>query len=290
MEETSQKKASWSLGSVIGWIVLPLVAGLLLSLLIPQPKIGVIRFSEEIYADTANDLIAQIDYAREHSEISAVVIVMNSPGGTVVDTEAIYMELARLREVKPVVTVIEGMAASGGYYLSVGTDYIFAKPTSQVGNIGILGYLPESPAVYEELYSTGPYKLWLEPRDAFIRSLEPLKQAFLQAVKLGRGSALKADDATILRGQIWSGADALRLGLVDELGTQSQALDKAAEMARVNHYQVIEIREKVTAPQLYTQYGGAAGSADAAAQERERQAGVYYLYIPPTQIEAEVKP
>lgn len=287
MSETSQNKSGWGFGSVIGWIILPLILGFLLSLLIPQPKIGVIRFNDEINSYTANDLTAQIIYAREHADISAVVIVMNSPGGTVVDTEAVYMELARLRESKPVVTVIEGMAASGGYYLSVGTDYIFTKPTSIVGNIGILGYLPDPPAVYEELYSTGPYKLWLEPREAFIRSLEPLKQAFLQAVKLGRGSALKLDDATVLRGQIWSGSEAVRYGLADELGTQSQAFDKAAQLAKIAHYQVVEIRQLVTVPPTTSVYAQANGAEPA--QASQRQPGMYYLYLPPSQIQ-EVQP
>ena len=80
------------------WILPALVIGILLSLLIPKPVIGVIRLNDAIYAATAKDLIAQIDYARDDPNIKAVVLILDSPGGTVVDTEAVYLELARLRK------------------------------------------------------------------------------------------------------------------------------------------------------------------------------------------------
>jgi protease-4 len=265
------------LGAVFLFVILPLAAGIILSLIfIPQPVVGVIYFSDEIYSYTASDLISQINYARVNPEIKAVVIVMNSPGGTVVDTESVYLELARLRETKPVVTMIEGMAASGGYYLSVGTDYIFAKPSSLVGNIGIIGYLPSEPSVMEEIYSTGPYKMWGERRDDFIRQMEPLKQGFLQAVKLGRGEALNAPDELILSGQIWSGSQAFRMGLVDELGAQSRAFDKAAGLAKITHYRVEDLRTLVWKDDTANIY--------ASAKILPEEPGLYYLYMPPVEV------
>ena len=119
------------------WLAIPLLAGILVSLLIPQPAIGVIQFRDEIYSATAGDLVAQITSAREDPSIRAVVLVLDSPGGTVADTETVYLELARLRAVKPVVTVVENMAASGAYYLAAGTDYIVVAPSSAVGNVGV---------------------------------------------------------------------------------------------------------------------------------------------------------
>jgi len=85
------------------------------------------------------------------------VLILDSPGGTVVDTEAIYMELTRLRQSKPVVTWVSGMAASGAFYLSSGTDYIVAVRASEVGNVGVIGYLPPSPIVLEDTISPWPY-------------------------------------------------------------------------------------------------------------------------------------
>jgi protease-4 len=224
------------------WVGLPFLAGLIIATSIPKPVIGVIRLDDAIYAASARDLISQIDYAIEHPEIRAVVLALDSPGGTVVDTEAVYMELERLRAVKPVVTAVNGMAASGAYYLAAGTDYIYAKPTSQVGNIGVIGYLPPAPFIFEEIISTGPYKLWGSPRDTYLREIEMIKQGFYQAVTLGRGDRSKAGADVILRGQIWTGSDAVRLGVADELGTERDAILKAAQMANVWHYETGDLR------------------------------------------------
>jgi len=167
------------------WVAIPLILGILISTLIPKPIIGVIRLEDAIYSYTAQNMIKQIQYAIKHPEVRAVVLVFDSPGGTVVDTEAVYMELTRLREKKPVVTAVNGMAASGAYYLSVNTDYIYAKPSSMVGNIGVIGYLPPSPFVIEDIITTGPYKLWGAPRDSDMRQVEMIKQGFFPGRGIG---------------------------------------------------------------------------------------------------------
>jgi protease-4 len=224
------------------WIGLPFLAGLIVATSIPKPVIGIIRLNDALYAQSGQDLIAQIDYALEHAEVRAVVLALDSPGGTVVDTEAVYMELERLRAVKPIVTAVNGMAASGAYYLAAGTDYIYAKPTSQVGNVGVIGYLPPAPFIFEEIISTGPYKLWGSPRDTYLREIEMIKQGFYQAVTLGRGDRLTVGADVILRGQIWTGSEAVRLGVADELGTESDALRKAARLAHTWHYETVDLQ------------------------------------------------
>lgn len=270
-----------------GWIlcvILPLVIGALFSLLIPRPVVGVIYLNDAIASNSAQDMITQIIYARENSQVRAVVLVLNTPGGTVVDTESVYMELARLRQVKPVVTMVEGMAASGGYYLSVGTDYIYSKPSSYVGNIGVISILPDSPTVLEETYSTGPYKLWGSPRETVVRQMEMLKQGFLKAVQLGRGDALKVGPEVILRGQIYSGVEALRMGLVDELGAQSQAYEKAAQLAHISHYQVKDLRPLSGLPAVSI-YSFFMTSQEGVQTQYPKVPGVYLLYIPPTEVQ-----
>jgi signal peptide peptidase SppA len=203
------------------WLALPLLLGILIASVVPQPVIGIIRLDDAIYPYTARDMITQINYAIDHPEIRAVVLAFDSPGGTVVDTEAVYMELARLREKKPVVTAVNGMAASGAYYLSAGTDYIFAKPTSLVGNIGVISYLPSSPFIFEEIISTGPYKLWGAPRDSEMRQPDMIKEGFFKAVMLGRGDRIKVGPEVVLSGQIWIGSEAVRIGIADKLGSGS---------------------------------------------------------------------
>jgi protease-4 len=260
------------------WIVIPLLIGVLIASAIPRPIVGVIRLDDAIYSTSARDMIAQIKYASEHPEVRAVVLAFDSPGGTVVDTEAVYMEIARLRAKKPVVTAINAMAASGAYYLSVNTDYIYAKPTSLVGNVGVIGYLPPVPFIYEELISTGPYKLWGSPRDSEMRQIDMIKDAFYQAVTLGRGDRLKAGPEVVLSGQIWLGTEAARLGLIDEIGTESDAADKAAELARIAHYKTADLRALAGIPDPYPAFF--IESPEGVTLPYPKEAGIYMLYIP----------
>lgn len=262
------------------WIVLPLLLGVFVASTIPKPVVGIIRLEDAIYSYTANDLLAQIDYARKHPEIRAVVLVLNSPGGTVVDTEAVYLELERLRDEKPLVTSVNGMAASGAYYLAVGTDYIYAKPTSEVGNVGVIGYLPPTPFIYEDLISTGPYKLWGSPRDAYLREIEMIKEVFYEAVDLGRGDALKVGPEVILRGQLWTGAAAVDMGIIDAIGTESDAVAKAAEMAHLRNYETADLYDlaglQVDLAGLFFQT-----DSEGLTLPYPRQPGLYLLFIPP---------
>ncbi len=260
------------------WLAIPLVIGILAAAVIPQPVVGIIRLDDAIYSSTARSMIAQINYAIDHPEIRAVVLAFDSPGGTVVDTEAVYMELSRLRAKKPVVTAVNGMAASGAYYLSVNTDYIYAKPTSMVGNIGVIGYLPPTPFIYEEIISTGPYKLFGAPRDSDMRQIDMIKEGFFQAVKLGRGDRVKVGPEVILSGQIWIGTEAVRIGIADELGTETDAFNKAAELARVAHFKTIDLRnlaETSTSP-----YPFFLQSPDGVNLPYPTESGMYLLFIP----------
>lgn len=266
------------------WIVLPLIVGVLIASAVPQPVIGVIHLNDAIYSYTAKDMIAQIQYAIDHAEVRAVVLAFDSPGGTVVDTEAVYFELTRLRELKPVVTAVNGMAASGAYYLSVNTDYIYAKPTSLVGNIGVIGYLPPAPFIIEDIISTGPYKLWGAPRDSDMRQIEMVKQGFFEAVKLGREGRLNAGPEVIFTGQIWAGTEAVRLGVADEIGTERDAAAKAAALAKVANYEVKDLYElaglvSASAYPFFFQ------SPDGMVMPYPNEAGTYLLYIPPLPVE-----
>ncbi len=262
------------------WILPALVIGILLSLLIPKPVIGVIRLNDAIYAATAKDLIAQIGYARDDPKVKAVVLILDSPGGTVVDTEAVYLELARLRQTKPVVTWVSGMAASGAYYLSVGTDQIVAVPSSEVGNVGVIGYLPSAPSILEDTISTGPYKLWGSPRDTTVREIEMIKQGFWQAVQLGRGQRLKADSEVVLRGEIWPAAEALRLGLIDRLGSETDAYDETARLARLWHYTITDLRPLAVTETLPVAFGFFQQKENGVRLPYPSEAGLYMLYVP----------
>lgn len=281
----SDTDAKWErVRNVLLWVLIPLIIGVLgASAAVPRPVIGVIRLEDAIYAYSAQNMVKQIQYATDHPEVRAVVLVIDSPGGTVVDTEAIYMELTRLRAKKPVVTVVNAMAASGGYYLAVNTDHIYAKPSSLVGNIGVIGYLPPAPFVIEDIITTGPYKLWGAPRDSDMRQVEMIKYGFFEAVKLGRGDKLTAGDEITFSGQIWAGVDGLRLGIIDEFGTENDGIKKAAELALVANYETLDL----AGPAGVNSLGGLffIESPDGVALPYPKEAGTYLLYIPPLPVE-----
>jgi protease-4 len=175
------------------------------------------------------------------------------------------------------------MAASGAYYLSVATDYIIANPTSEIGNIGVIGTLPDSPTIFESIVSTGPYKLWGEPRDTFQREMEMIKQDFYQAVKLGRGDRLSVGPEVVLTGRIWPGSEALRIGLIDRLGSQSDAIATAASMSRVSNYRVTDLA--VVMGIQSSSSGFYAKSPEGVALPYPNQTGIFLLYIPPVWVE-----
>jgi protease IV len=261
------------------WFLVPLLLGALIAAAIPQPTVGVIYLNDAIYSTTARDMITQLTYARENASVRAVVIVMESPGGTVADTEAVYLEMLRLRETKPIIVSVGTIAASGAYYLSAGADYVFVAPTSMVGNIGVIGYLPQSPTIYTDIVSTGPYKLFGAPRDQYTRQIDMIKDGFYQAVRNGRGTRLNADAATILSGAIWNGNEAVRMGLVDAIGSPSDAIAYAAEQARIANYATADLRELAGIQDAWMPFFYQ--TPEGVSLPYPREAGIYLLYIPP---------
>lgn len=263
----------------VGWAILPLAAGIFAAAMIPQPVIGLIYLNDSINPYSAESMIRQIEYARKHPEVRAVVLVLSSPGGTVADTESVYLELLKLRQTMPVVASVNQVAASGAYYLAVGSDYIITRPTSSVGNVGVIGYLPASPSIYEYIVSTGPYKLFGYPRDHYIRQTEMVKQGFALAIQAGRGDRLKVDMESVLTGQLWLGSEAVRMGIVDQIGNQSDAEEKAAELARVRNYTTLDL--STVSGYEYEPYQFYGQSPAGEQLHIPAEPGIYLLYIPP---------
>ena len=283
MPRTKTVQSNWNTKNIVIFIVLPLVIGMILSAFIPRPQIGTITLNNAIDDFETGLLVNQIRYAENHNEIRAIVIILDCPGGTVNGTELIYLELLKLRQTKPVVTMIQGLSASGAYYISAGTDYIFANPSSMVGNVGIIGTVPSKPRVFEEEYSTGPYKLWGWPQDTYIRQMDMMKSTFLQAVLDGRGKNLKITPEQILRGEIYPASEAYRLGLIDELGPLGNSIDKAAELAHISHYQIVDLAQKASAEKQAStdpSKGFYGVDADGNSTGKPSEPGLYYLYIP----------
>jgi len=275
------------LARLVLWVVFPLLAGIVLAaVLIPTPQVGVIHFAGVIWSESAADLSVLLDRARDDPNIRAVVLEIDSPGGEVTATEELYYRLLELRQTKPLVVTIDSMAASGGYYMAAAGDHIFAKPASTVGNIGVISFLPstdEQRFTNEDYVSTGPFKFSGGSRGDYMRQIELVKLGFLEAVFPQRGDKLRADRETLSSGEVFLGVQALQLGLVDELGANSEAVQKAASLAHLANYQVVDVARLVygdepteTEEEPYAHLDALLTQGDPAWRQ-----GLYYLYIEP---------
>ena len=200
-----------------------------------QPHVGLVRISGVISPDdeaSADAIISAIDDAWESPHTVAVVLLINSPGGTPVQAQRIYDEIMRLRTEggKSIDAVIEDMGASGAYYIASAADHVYASPSSLVGSIGVIsagfGYdeLMQSVGIERRVYTAGSNKDMLDPfrpeseeQRAHLQTvLNSAHQKFIADVKAGRGDRLH-ETPDLFSGLVWSGDQAVTLGLVDEL-------------------------------------------------------------------------
>lgn len=275
-----QKSIRFSIKEGLAFFILPLIAGIIIAAFIPQPVIAIIEISDPIEEAVSQRVITQIDYADRHWEVRAIVLVLNSPGGTISDTELVYMELNRLRRYKPIVTMVKSLSASGSYYISMASDYIIANPSAMVGNIGVIGYLPNTPQIFEDVISTGPYKMWGGSVDSIVRQIDMMKLGFLEAVLRGRGDRLLVTGERILQGELLPASEALRMGLIDSVGTFSQALEEAASRAHIANYKVLDVANALKAEEKAATASFFGEDENGISTGLPREAGIYYLYIP----------
>ena len=180
---------------------------------------------------------------REDKKIKAVVFRVNSPGGSAQAAEAIRHELQLLRAEKPVIVSFGDYAASGGYWISAQSDYIFTDYNTLTGSIGVFGLIPSvGNAIRKNLkvnietvgttshsdMMSGMRKLNDQEVEYIQRQIEKIYDDFTSLVSDGRGMSKDSVDA-IGQGRVWSGADALRIGLVDSQGGIREAIDYAAQ-------------------------------------------------------------
>ena len=202
----------------------------------------------------AGDTFAHlIRAARENERIKAVVLRIDSPGGSAWASELIRRELELTRQAgKPVIASMSSVAASGGYWIASGADEIWAAPATVTGSIGIFGLFPEFSEPLRRLgigvdgVATAPLAGALDPRrpldpaaaEAMQLSIEHGYRRFLEVVAKARNMTVDEVD-TVARGRVWTGEAALGLGLVDKLGGLQGAIDAAAARAGLADYEVV---------------------------------------------------
>lgn len=235
---------------VVFMAALGVAAGLLIFVYVfpGQPKIGVIDIPYSVITDDSAYAIGEyLNYAREDDSIKAVVIKITSPGGGAASSERLYIETARLAEEKPVVVVMNWLVASGGYFMSMGATHTYAQTSSLVGSVGVVAFSdPLVPALSDEsMLTTGPYKSPGFSREQWLETLEDLKNSFAQVVIAERGDKLRLSREELTEGRLYSGVEAVRLGLADELGGDRDAFEKAAELAGISRYGYVDVNYEV---------------------------------------------
>ncbi len=190
-----------------------------------------------------------LKYAKENKSIRAVVLEIDSPGGSAFACEEIYMEAIKLRREKPVVACIDGGGLSGAYYIATASNYIYAKPASFVGSIGVVAILPEPAELDENLIVTGPFKRAIS-RKEFIYEVETIKEVFLSNVIKQREDRLKIGREELSTGNSYVGIEALKSGLIDEIGSREDAIEKAAQYAHIANYEIIDLNKELKISRL----------------------------------------
>lgn len=196
-------------------------------------------------------IVDALHKAIDNKNVKAIVLRVDSPGGSALVSDIIWREMQLAKKEKPLVVSFGNVAASGGYYIGVGGDMIFAEPTTITGSIGVFGTIPnvhelaENMGVNAEQVGTNKNSVdysFFEPmtdtfRNVMQESIEETYDTFLDRVSKGRNMSVERVNE-IAQGRVWSGVDAHALGLVDELGNLEDAIIAAADMAGLEEYGV----------------------------------------------------
>ncbi len=240
-----------------------------------------------IYSENLSKTIRK---AREDNSVKAIVLRVNSPGGSAVASAIIGRELDLTKEVKPVIVSMGNYAASGGYWISANADYIFADPTTLTGSIGVFGTFPNAQGFLNDKIGltfdvvktneNADFGNFTQPLTAYQygklqENVVKTYDQFTKRVAEGRNLRQTYVDS-IGQGRVWAGVDAIELGLVDQLGNLEDAIAYAAEKADIaNDYKVVEMpKQKDFFAKIMEQMNGSDKLDDAMRQKL----GVYYHY------------
>lgn len=196
--------------------------------------------------------------ARRDDKVKAIVMRVNSPGGSALASDVIWREVKLAAQEKPFVVSMGDVAASGGYYIACAADKIYADATTITGSIGVLGLVPNLQNTmrnklgitfdYVKTHENANMMTPMRPltpfqHDVILESIEDIYATFVQHVADGRGMTWEAVDE-IGQGRVWAGADAVNIGLVDEIGGMEDAINEAISLARLETWSIKEYPEQ----------------------------------------------
>ena len=212
-----------------------------------------------LYGEGTESIIAQgvfvetLENLAKDDWVKAIVLRVNSPGGSALTSELLWRAVENAKQRKPVIVSIGNVAASGGYYISTAADYIFADPMSITGSIGVFATLPNASAFVNDI-GIHPQTVTTHPNAMGYSLYQPLSQNFEQQLKKGvqftydtfkkrvmQGRSLSAEAVeNLAQGRVWTGKQALENGLVDALGGLDDAVAMASEKAGLDRYNILD--------------------------------------------------
>ena len=203
-------------------------------------------------AITSKQMTKDLQELREDDDVKAVVLRVNSPGGSAYASEQIWREVQLLSKEKPVIVSMGALAASGGYYISCGANKIFAEPTTLTGSIGIFGMIPDATELLTDKLGLSFDVVKTNAHSDFGAMGRPLNESecrLMQAYinqgyelftgRVAQGRKISQDSVkAVAEGRVWTGEQAMKIGLVDKLGNLSDAIAAAAKAAQIEKYSV----------------------------------------------------
>lgn len=252
--------------------------------------VGEIVSGEGTDENIGSDRIARaIREAREDDHIKAIVLRVNSPGGSALASDVIWREVTLAKKAKPFVVSMGDVAASGGYYISCAADKIYAQPNTITGSIGVFGLIPNAQkALSEKLgitvdtantnkhsdMGTILRKATPEEYNFIQQGVEHVYDVFTSRVADGR-HMMQAMVDSIGQGRVWSGSDAIRIRLVDELGGIDDAIAYAAKQAKISNYRLMSLpRQKDPLEELL-----GSGTEEAETRILSKNLGTQYIFL-----------
>lgn len=203
-------------------------------------------------AITSKQMTKDLQELREDDDVKAVVLRVNSPGGSAYASEQIWREVQLLSKEKPVIVSMGALAASGGYYISCGANKIFAEPTTLTGSIGIFGMIPDATELLTDKLGLSFDVVKTNAHSDFGAMGRPLNESecrLMQAYinqgyelftgRVAQGRKISQDSVkAVAEGRVWTGEQAMKIGLVDKLGNLNDAIAAAAKAAQIEKYSV----------------------------------------------------
>ena len=259
------------------------------------PKIAVIYATGAIESGEGDDktigserISKAIAEARKDEKVKAIVLRVNSPGGSALASDVIWREVVLAKKVKPVVVSMGDVAASGGYYIACAASKIYASPNTITGSIGVFGvmfngqkFLNNKLGITIDTVNTAKHSdlgsiyrpLTADERAVIQQEVEHVYDVFTKKVAEGRKKT-QAEIDSIGQGRVWSGADAIKIGLIDAFGGLNEAITDAAKMAKLDKYRIYSLpKQKSTLESLLKKT-----TESEEARLMERELGLAYKY------------